>query len=459
MSQPDPHYKKTVTLEHGGRRLALRVAQELFSSHEVDVGTRLLLRTLGGPEHRGHRLVLDLGCGYGPLGLGLAAAEAGRTVHLVDRDALAVEYTLQNAAANGLDGVQAYGSLGYADVRASGFDLIVSNVPAKAGPPVVEHFLLDAAGVLAPGGLVAVVVIASLQDGDRPTLAFAHLMFPHVPWEFLPSGRRYDGGDLPGFETNRWGDDSFLVEQGYQRYLLQLGFADRLLGEIVGRLRSTGMYERALFIVVADHGVSFRAGEKRRPLSSANLEDIAYVPLFVKLPRQERGRVVERPARTIDILPTLADALGVRLPWHVDGRSLLRLRQHERFVVLIKDHGRRFTVPAAQLEARRERALRRQMRLFGSRELLSTLFAVGPDRGLLGHPFEGGRRVADLDPVDLSGPLVQVSGRVAGAARSVVVLSAGRVVAVDPVAEGRFWALVPRASLNNARPKVFAVRP
>lgn len=170
MSQPDPHYKKTVTLEHGGRRLTLRVAQELFSSHEVDVGTRLLLRTLGGPEHRGHRLVLDLGCGYGPLGLGLAAAEAGRTVHLVDRDALAVEYTLQNAAANGLDGVQAYGSLGYADVRASGFDLIVSNVPAKAGPPVVEHFLLDAAGVLAPGGLVAVVVIASLQDGVAAVL-------------------------------------------------------------------------------------------------------------------------------------------------------------------------------------------------------------------------------------------------------------------------------------------------
>jgi 16S rRNA (guanine1207-N2)-methyltransferase len=170
VSQPDPHYKKTVTLEHGGRRLALRVAQELFSSHEVDVGTRLLLRTLGGPEHQGHRLVLDLGCGYGPLGLGLAAVGAGRTVHLVDRDALAVEYTLKNAAANGLDGVQAYGSLGYADVRASGFDLIVSNIPAKAGPPVVEHLLLDAAGVLAQGGLVAVVVIASLRAGVAAVL-------------------------------------------------------------------------------------------------------------------------------------------------------------------------------------------------------------------------------------------------------------------------------------------------
>jgi 16S rRNA G1207 methylase RsmC len=159
-----PHFKKTVTLEVGGRRLELRVAQELFSSHEVDVGTRLLLRTLAGPEHGGRRLVLDLGCGYGPLGLGLRAAAADRVVHLVDRDALAVDYSRENAAANRLDGVEAYASLGYADVRAAGFDLVVSNVPAKAGAPVIEQLLLGGAGLLASGGLVAVVVIAPLRD-------------------------------------------------------------------------------------------------------------------------------------------------------------------------------------------------------------------------------------------------------------------------------------------------------
>jgi 16S rRNA (guanine1207-N2)-methyltransferase len=158
-----PHFKKIVTLDHGGRRLELRVAQELFSSHEVDVGTRLLLRTLAGPEHASRRRVLDVGCGYGPLGLALRAAVADRVVHLVDRDALAVEYSRENAAGNGLDDVEVYGSLGYADVRASGFDLIASNIPAKAGPPVIEHLLLGGAGLLAPGGLVAVVVIAPLR--------------------------------------------------------------------------------------------------------------------------------------------------------------------------------------------------------------------------------------------------------------------------------------------------------
>jgi 16S rRNA (guanine1207-N2)-methyltransferase len=159
----DPRLKKTVTLAVAGRRLELGVAQDLFSSHEVDVGTRLLLRTLATPEHGPRRLVLDLGCGYGPLGLGLRAAGAGRVVHLVDRDALAVDYSRENAARNRLDGVEAYASLGYADVRASGFDLIAANIPAKVGAPVVEHLLLAARGLLAPGGLVAIVVIAPLR--------------------------------------------------------------------------------------------------------------------------------------------------------------------------------------------------------------------------------------------------------------------------------------------------------
>jgi arylsulfatase A-like enzyme len=83
--------------------------------------------------------------------------------------------------------------------------------------------------------------------------------------------------------------------------------------------------------VVADHGVSFRkkatfappftVGQLgfRREISEAKFPDIANLPLLVKLPRQRRGRVDERYARTIDVLPTIADALDVQLPFDVDG--------------------------------------------------------------------------------------------------------------------------------------------
>jgi len=176
---PDPYYKKTVTLGQSGRRLELRIAADLFSSFEVDTGTRLLLRTLAGAAFHGLRRVLDLGCGYGPIGLALQALDPGREVHMVDRDALAVAYSRRNADLNGLGGVQVYGSLGYDDCRAGDFDLIVSNVPAKAGPAAIRHFLLDAAHHLRPSGLVAVVVVAALEASvagvlARPGVEVAH---------------------------------------------------------------------------------------------------------------------------------------------------------------------------------------------------------------------------------------------------------------------------------------------
>jgi hypothetical protein len=302
-------------------------------------------------------------------------------------------------------------------------------------------FLQDSGGRRDPGRLDAAFV-RSLRPGAEPSLWYVHFMLPHSPWAYLPSGTRYSLRQAPGWGADEvWSGNQAAVDQYWQRHLLQLGYADRVLGRLVARLRATGLYDRALVVVTADHGVSFRAGQKRRPLSPANLQDIAYVPLFVKRPGQRAPHVVTAPARNIDILPTIAGAVGVRIPWHVDGHSLLRPRPPEHDVVLIKDGGRRFVVPAAALETRRVAALRRQLALFGSGEASSALFAVGPDRRLLGRSFHGGRPVTELNPIDRSGSLVQVSGRARG--RSVVVVANGRVVAVDPIVDGHFWALAP----------------
>jgi 16S rRNA (guanine1207-N2)-methyltransferase len=161
----DVYFKKTVTFNFSGQRLHFRVSQDLFSSHDVDVGTKFLLRTIVTSAHVGRPAsILDLGCGYGPLGLTLKRLHERAVVHLTDRDALAVEYAAQNAALNRLTrGVEAYGSLGYDELRRAKFDLIVSNIPGKAGEPVIADLLLGAAEHLTADGLAAVVVVSPLD--------------------------------------------------------------------------------------------------------------------------------------------------------------------------------------------------------------------------------------------------------------------------------------------------------
>ena len=162
MSDPVLGYsKKAVTLRVADFDLDLLAAHDLFSSHAIDTGSRLLLRSLASAAEPAS--ILDLGCGYGPLGLGMKARFPETELDLVDRDALAVHFAALNAHRNGFAGTRAYASLGYDGIpETSRFDLIVSNLPGKAGEPVIEELLLGASTVLRSGGMVAIVVVAAL---------------------------------------------------------------------------------------------------------------------------------------------------------------------------------------------------------------------------------------------------------------------------------------------------------
>ncbi|MCJ7606066.1 MAG: class I SAM-dependent methyltransferase, partial [Dehalococcoidales bacterium] len=158
MSTPqDIYYKKTLTFRAWKRELRFKVSQGLFSSFDIDKGTRLLLRTIVEAGYRDFTRVLDLGCGYGPIGLMLKSLYPAADVHMVDRDALAVDYSRQNAELNGLTDIETYASLGYDDITRRDFDLIVSNIPGKAGTTVITSLLQDAGRYLAPGGMAAIV--------------------------------------------------------------------------------------------------------------------------------------------------------------------------------------------------------------------------------------------------------------------------------------------------------------
>lgn len=166
--------------------------------------------------------------------------------------------------------------------------------------------------------------LESVPNQEEPSLNFIHVQIPHVPWIYLPSGKRYiSGGDM-GMFTKRdiWSRDESLVTLAFQRHLLQVGLADRLLGRLLRKLKDDGLYDRSLIVVVSDHGVDFQPGGNRRKVTEANFEDILTVPLLIKTPYQELGRISDRPTRTTDIFPSIAEILQVPSPWPTDGTSV-----------------------------------------------------------------------------------------------------------------------------------------
>ena len=145
----------------GERRFQFRSTWGLFSPEHIDDGSRLLLDYLDvAPADD----CLDLGCGWGVLGIVLASrAPRGKTL-MVDKDFVAVEYAKKNVALNHLDNCQTILSNGFASVGDRRFHHIVSNFPAKASKEQHYLFLVDAFEHLRPGGQFTVVTISGLRE-------------------------------------------------------------------------------------------------------------------------------------------------------------------------------------------------------------------------------------------------------------------------------------------------------
>jgi len=264
--------------------------------------------------------------------------------------------------------------------------------------------------------------VDAIEPGER--VHVLHALLPHVPFRYLPSGRWYRPA-LPGLDSWRGYRVRFLVEQAYQRHLLQLEATDRLLGRLLDRLRELGVYDSALVAVVADHGISFRVGRQRRLVRPGNVAEIAPVPFFLKQPGQRRGRISDRPVQTIDVLPTIADVLDVGVPWRLDGRSALRPGPPRRRMIVAKRFEHVYPVDTPGFAAAKQAALERKLELFGA-----GLDRFGPRPDLLGLRVGGGGRTVVASgghaPAHVSGAIR--GGRVGGG-RTVAVAVNGRVAA------------------------------
>lgn len=168
-------------------------------------------------------------------------------------------------------------------------------------------------------------------DGDAVALHYLHILLPHVPYRHLPSGNVYDGPnpDLGRLvDLDQWGDQEWPVTLGRQRHLLQLAYVDGLIGVLLDELEARGLYDEALVVLTADHGISFQAGGAIRAIEGQTLDehstpDLLWVPLFVKEPGQTEGDISDANVQLIDVVPTIADILDVDVPFRVDGQSAL----------------------------------------------------------------------------------------------------------------------------------------
>lgn len=274
--------------------------------------------------------------------------------------------------------------------------------------------------------------IRSLRPADEPKLDYLHLALPHAGWHYLGTGQDNYATFETGQEHNAGGHaiwpDDWRALVGRQRHLLQLQYADRVLGGIIDKLQRIGAWDDSLVVVTADHGVAFSATDLVRGVSAQNYAEIMWTPLFVKAPNQTARQLADDPVLSLDVLPTLADLLEIEVPWKLDGRSAFGApRTDQRLPILpwapnslVRDAGAKYATVdgpsgfAAVLGARAAPA--------GSDPQLR-LYRLGPFGALIGTS---------------AAPLLE-NGSAVGAA---TVHDTAKFDVVDPTARGVPWSWI-----------------
>ena len=235
----------------------------------------------------------------------------------------------------------------------------------------------------------------SIRANGQPAFHFKHVLLPHLPWIYLPSGRRIRPSIGHLAATDGFHDRG-LAAHNQQRMLLQIGYVDRQLGRLMRLMKGEGIYDESMIVLTADHGISFEVGvSDRRKLSTLNVDEVGPVPFFVKAPGRRAGGVSPAWVSTVDLVPTMADVLGIAPGWEVEGVSGFSSEAWSRRVVRVP---RRFfdgyvTIGAREMQRRRRANIARRTRRFGTGpqslrrhgDPFASLYRGGPDGWLVGR--------------------------------------------------------------------------
>lgn len=232
-----------------------------------------------------------------------------------------------------------------------------------------------------------------LTPGQRETLDLIHVEKPHYPWRHIPNGQRYSNlnaewsGLLPN--DGPWMAPPPIVDIALQRHLLEVAYTDTLLARIIRRLKQTGLWDEALIVVTADHGTAFQSKIPRRTAVPENLGEIASVPLFIKSPGQAKPEVTDERTCATDILPKIADELGIDFPWQ-------EATCDPETVTVVNSPTGESSGPLDEMVRQRQKHLvNRIQRVFGTGQGWGPYYRFGPHNELVG------KRVKNLDVLPL----------------------------------------------------------
>jgi len=222
---------------------------------------------------------------------------------------------------------------------------------------------------------------------SRRGLTVMHMLMPHQPWRFTAGGLRYNTSPISGLtdqDSDKWlvGPDGIAGTQS--RMYTQTGFSDRILGMLQRTLRRKGLWDDAIVVVAADHGVSFQGGDvARRRVDPRSAGEVINPPLFIKYPGQRHGGISRVHSTTLDILPTIARAVGAGDGSGFEGVPLQDPVPERPILIqdLLNDD-RTISISPQLMEAQRVEAIARANRRLGS----GGLDTLGPRSDLIGKP-------------------------------------------------------------------------
>lgn len=200
---------KRISFRFNGTDLLFDLSLALFSSYDIDTGTKLLLKTMAQRiDFSACRTLLDIGCGVGVIGLCIAKRCPHIQASLQDRDAMAAAFTRANARLNGVENCSVSADIAFLRLPEHRYDIIASNIPAKAGAPVLEHIVEHMIDHLAGGkeSTAAAVVVDPLKKefGAMITDKGGEIIYSESTKEhtvyFFSRSCGYTGAESPGLD-------------------------------------------------------------------------------------------------------------------------------------------------------------------------------------------------------------------------------------------------------------------